>query len=273
MSTTHRLQHRSPGLPRPRRHPALHTDDHEVQGQAPVAHVVEVVLYTGGHLLHGFGLAPVAVDLGPAGDAGLDLVAQHVAGDELAVELVVGDGVGAGADDAHAALEDVDELRQFVQGGLAQEGADGGEAAVALPGLGDVVAVLAHGHGAELVDDDFLALQTVAALAEDDGAARGELDGQGDAQHDRGDEGEDEQRQDDVRHPLVEGVDAEEGGFHHGDDRHAAHQVDARLDEVVGEDVRHQVGRGGGVLEVFQQAMSDRGVQRWRAEPIAARER
>ena len=55
-----------------------------------------------------------AVDLGPAGDAGFDLVAQHVAFDEFAVLLVVGNGVRARANDAHAALQYIDKLRQFV---------------------------------------------------------------------------------------------------------------------------------------------------------------
>ena len=39
---------------------------------------------------------------------------QHGALDELAVLLVVGDGVGTRANGAHAALQDVDEVRQFV---------------------------------------------------------------------------------------------------------------------------------------------------------------
>ena len=73
------------------------------------------------HLVEGVGFAAQAVDLRPAGDARLDLVAQHVALDQLAVLLVVGDGVRARPDDAHAALQHVDELRQFVQRGAAQE--------------------------------------------------------------------------------------------------------------------------------------------------------
>ena len=45
-----------------------------------------------------------AFGLGPAGEAGLDLVAQQGSLDERAGLLVVGDGVGVRADDAHAAL-------------------------------------------------------------------------------------------------------------------------------------------------------------------------
>src|SRR5687767_5640160 len=57
--------------------------DLEVQHQRPVLDVVQVVLDA---LLDGRVAAP-AVDLGPAGQAGADLVAQHVLGDAL-LELV-----------------------------------------------------------------------------------------------------------------------------------------------------------------------------------------
>ena len=60
--------------------------------------------YVGAHFVEGFGFTTQAVDLGPAGDAGLDLVAQHGAFDEFAVLLVVGNGVRARANHAHAAL-------------------------------------------------------------------------------------------------------------------------------------------------------------------------
>ena len=76
------------------------------------------------HLLDRLGLAAQAVDLRQAGDAGAHLVADHVAVDQLAVHLVVRDGVRARADDAHAPLQHVDELRQLVERGAAQERAE-----------------------------------------------------------------------------------------------------------------------------------------------------
>ena len=49
----------------------------------PVAHALNVMLEPGAHLVAGSGIPPAAVDLRAAGDAGLDLVAQHVALDEM----------------------------------------------------------------------------------------------------------------------------------------------------------------------------------------------
>src|SRR5678810_591738 len=84
-------------------------DDAQIETDRPVAQVLEVVLDPGAHLLDRVGLAAVSVHLGPAGDAGLDLVR---------------DRVRPRADDAHAALQDVEELRQLVERVAAQEGAE-----------------------------------------------------------------------------------------------------------------------------------------------------
>src|SRR5574343_1678657 len=92
-------------------------DDQQIQAQRPVAKVLEVVLDAAGHLVDGVGFATQAVDLGPAGDPGAHLVAGHVGLDDLAVLLVVGHRVRARADDAHAGLQHVDELRELVQRG------------------------------------------------------------------------------------------------------------------------------------------------------------
>src|SRR6185436_13870429 len=108
----------------------------------------------------------IAVDLSPAGDAGPDLVAQHVVLDHLAIELVVGDRMRSRPDDAHPPLQDVDELRQLVDRSAPQEAADAREARIVLLRLDDGAAVLGHRHGAELVDDDIPAVEAVAALPE-----------------------------------------------------------------------------------------------------------
>ncbi|MEZ5728810.1 MAG: hypothetical protein R3E48_12900 [Burkholderiaceae bacterium] len=41
--------------------------------------------------------------------------------------------------------------------------------------------------------------------------------------------------------------------FAHGHDRNAAHRIDSRLDEIVEEDVRHEVDRGGRVPKIIEQ--------------------
>ena len=58
------------------------------------------------------------VDLRPAGDAGANLVASHLLG---RIARKVSRGERARTDERHFPREDVQELRQFVQGGRAQE--------------------------------------------------------------------------------------------------------------------------------------------------------
>ena len=90
--------------------------------------------------------------------------------DERPVRLVERHGVRAWADDAHAALQHVAELRQLVERGAAQEGADARDARIAARGLRHHGAVLLHAHRAELPDHDLFAAQAVAALADEGGA-------------------------------------------------------------------------------------------------------
>ena len=96
---------------------------------------------------------------------GLHLVADHVAADQLAVQLVVRDRVRARADDAHAPLQHVDELRQLVERGAAQERAEARDALVVARRLAHHVAVLGHRHRAELVDHDLAAVERRSGAA------------------------------------------------------------------------------------------------------------
>ena len=230
----------------------------QVQAQGPVAQVVEVVVDARLHLVQGAGLAAVAVDLCPAGDAGLDLVSDHVALDQVAVDLVVRHRMGARPHDAHAPLQHIDELGQLVQGILAQEGADAGDAVIAPLRLPDLFAVLAHAHGAELVHQDFFAIQSVAALLEYDRPGRVQLDGDGDEQQQRRDQGQDEEGQDDVAGALDEAGRSGEGRLAHRDDRGAADVAAAPLDQVGDEHVGHEVDGGGGVLEFVEHVQDAR---------------
>src|ERR1700731_1638598 len=97
----------------------------EVEKHRPVFDVIEIEL----HALLDFFLvvdftAP-AVDLRPAGDAGLDAMAREIAVNGLveqpALQLAL-HRMRAGADERKVALEhDVEQLRQFVEAGLANE--------------------------------------------------------------------------------------------------------------------------------------------------------
>ena len=83
----------------------------------PVLDVVEVVL----DALLERGVAAPAVDLRPAGDAGLHLVAQHVLRNAVLELLDEERPLRPRADERHVAAEHVPELRQLVEVRAAQE--------------------------------------------------------------------------------------------------------------------------------------------------------
>ncbi len=111
-------------------------EDLQVQAERPVRDVVVVPLDALGER----GLAAQAVHLRPARDAGLDAVAVAVADDVLAEQLDELGALGARADEAHVAAQHVEQLRQLVERGAAQEAPDGGAPVRALDAAGRDVA-------------------------------------------------------------------------------------------------------------------------------------
>src|SRR6185312_1410706 len=148
-------------------HPYGLQEDLDVEPGRPVAQVFEVVAYALRHLLQGLGLAPEAVDLRQSRDPGPHFVADHVAIDQLAVQLVVDDGMRPRPHQAHLALKHIEELRQLIERGLAQERADAGHPRIALARLRHHGAIFAHSHGAEFVDQYLLAIQSIPPLPEE----------------------------------------------------------------------------------------------------------
>src|ERR1700686_4874622 len=95
----------------------------KIEQHRPVLDVIEIELDALLDLLVGVDFAAPAIDLRPAGNAGLDAVAGeitiHGLVEQPALQLAL-HGVRAGADQREIALEhDVEELRQFVEAGLA----------------------------------------------------------------------------------------------------------------------------------------------------------
>lgn len=87
----------------------------------------------------------------------------------------------AGPDEAHVAVEDVEDLRQFVQAGGADEFTDFGNARVVFGGqLGTGVFFSIDAHGTEFIDLIFLAKAADADLAVEDGTAIAEFNSQSD---------------------------------------------------------------------------------------------
>lgn len=107
------------------------------------------------------------------------------------------------ANEAHVAVEDVEDLRQFVEPGGADEFADFGNARIVFGcQLGTGIFFRIDAHGTEFVDFIFLAEAADADLAVEDGTAVAEFDGQGDGNGERQGADSGDASQDDVDSAL-----------------------------------------------------------------------
>jgi hypothetical protein len=123
----------------------------------PALHVLQIVT------------APGTIDLCPAGNPRPNLVTQHVSGDDLAVIFVHCHDVRTRPDKTHGTGENVEQLWQLIERGLANEGAERGDPLIAaLHGVKARGAILGHAHGSKLVNHEFSTVETVAPLPEQD---------------------------------------------------------------------------------------------------------
>ena len=162
---------------------------------------------------------------------------DHVAWNLLLKHLDELGTLRARADEGHLAGEDVEELRELVDGGFPDEAADAGDARVAWdgPALLFVRFGLLH-HGAELIHHERLVVKADALLLEDDRARRSELDEGRDDEHDRTEEDDTDESAADVDGALCGGLDrVGERDVPDVDDREAVHVFGDRLrgDDVV----------------------------------------
>ena len=162
---------------------------------------------------------------------------DHVARDFFLKHLDELGAFRARADEGHLAGEDVEELRELVDGGFPDEAADAGDTWVAWdgPALLFVGFGLLH-HGAELVHHERLVVKADTLLLEDDRARRGELDEDRDDEHDRAEEGDADEGTEDIDGALRGGLDrVGERDVSDVDDREAVHVFGDRLrvDDVV----------------------------------------
>ena len=195
--------------------PRYHFDDRkrndlQIGGHTALGDVLKVTPY------HAVKICVVAVrHLPPAGDARLH-------GQALQVVLgVLGHLVGqrrARADDGHLAQEHIEELRELVDGVLADEPADPGNARVLLHlehGAGDLVVLLEFGeplvgipvHGAELPHTEGGQAAVGASLTNADLTVEGvalalQADGRGQHQAGHGDDGQRAAAEHDVERAL-----------------------------------------------------------------------
>lgn len=110
---------------------------------------------------------------------------------------------GSRADEAHVTVEDVEDLRQFVEPGGADKFADFGNARIVFGGqLGTRVFFSIDAHRTEFINLIFLAKAADADLAVEDGTAVAEFDGQGDGNGERQGADSGDASQDDVDSAL-----------------------------------------------------------------------
>src|SRR3569623_216512 len=158
--------------------------DHEIEEQAVVLDVVEIVL----QFVHGVVVARAVrvTHLRPAGDAGFDGVAHAVIGDFLGqVRHEIGT-LGTRADEAHVAEENVEYLRQLVDAGAPDKTSGERDAAVVLAGPARLAVFFrVDAHAAELEDGEFAAALADAVLAVEHRPGTFQFDEQGRERHDR----------------------------------------------------------------------------------------
>src|ERR1700730_9463366 len=108
------------------------------------------------------------MDQRPAGQSRLDAAPEGGIPNDLVELAVVCDGMGARPDQGHAAVEHIEQLRQFIDACPAQPFANAGYTAVDCSGLNNRRPVLHDEHGSKLVNRKAPAIETAAFLPEED---------------------------------------------------------------------------------------------------------
>ena len=182
----------------------------QIEPGVPVRDVVEVVLDA---FTQGCVAAP-AVDLRPAGDAGLDTVAGRVVGNGLAEAVNEHRPLRPRADQAHVAFEHIDKLRQFVQARCPNERSEPGAARIVFlrPDRAGLLLGI-DAHAAEFQHLKHAAVQAAPFLTVEHRAGAGELDKSGDQQQERRNDDQTEERQHDVHRSFDHNVEAEVRAF------------------------------------------------------------
>src|SRR5204863_8203610 len=126
--------------------------DTQIQPNAPVVDVPEVVFDALLHLREFARFAPATVDLCPPGQARLDVMAKGIIRDELFVFTVVRRGMRARTNKVHFARDHVDKLRQLVDARPSKPAAETRDTRIATRRLLDLRAVLQDMHRSEFKD-------------------------------------------------------------------------------------------------------------------------
>ena len=157
-----------------------HKQDFDIKQKGPILNIVQIVFNASLNR----SIAAKTVNLRPAGNAGTHLMLDHIQGDAL-LELVDKEGeLRARANQTHITFEDIEKLRQLINGKFADKGAETGFAGIAVGAPSGGLLVI-DPHGTEFVHIKRLFAQADTFLPEQDGAGGGELYADRREQHER----------------------------------------------------------------------------------------
>ena len=178
----------------------------QVEQQRVVFHIIEIGGDASASPVGAVGRATQASHLRQSGHPG----AHRMAGVVVRYEQLVGhtrrqhaDRMAARADQRHVALEHVEKLRQLVEIGAADDGADTGHARIVGHCLGDAGAVAEFAvHRAEFIDLEDASVPAPAFLGEDRGARAFQPDEGGERQKQRQQHDQPHRRQQQIQQSL-----------------------------------------------------------------------
>lgn len=150
-------------------------DNPRIEPETPVLEVPDIIFNTVIDILKHFDFAPVTMDLCPAGNSGLQEVADHIMLKKLRIVVGMFHHVRTRAYHAHIAQENVDKLGHLVEAGFAQKRPQAGDPGIALGGL-LLVGVLVHAHCPEFEAVKGFSTFSAPLLHEEDRAPRVEQD-------------------------------------------------------------------------------------------------
>src|SRR5258708_5197593 len=114
---------------------------------------MDVVFYSGLHQVNGFGFTAEAIHLSPSRETRFDPMTGKVATNHLRVGLVVVGCVRSRPDERHCSVENVEQLRQFIETESPKDPAENRHARVVSRCLDGVsLTRTAMRHGSKFVD-------------------------------------------------------------------------------------------------------------------------
>jgi len=149
--------------------------DANIQPEVRIADIEGIPLVATEDLIEALSGATVPFNLGEAGDPGFHQVAKFIGVHNFGEVRAILVHMGSGADDAHMAGQDIQELGYLIQVRIAQEAAHPGNPRVVIGGLFGIRLVI-HIHGPELQARKGASEEADAPLHKENGASRVQLD-------------------------------------------------------------------------------------------------